>query len=46
MVQPCLYRSNAPVEANFPFLVRLKLQTVLHLSPELPTRGTLQLSPT
>lgn len=34
IVQPGIYRSNAPVDENLPFLARLNLKTVLYLSPE------------
>lgn len=34
-----IYRSQAPLEDNLPFLSRLNLRTVLHLSPEVLIRG-------
>ena len=39
IVEPCVYRSNTPIEANYGFLEGLRLQTALLLSPELPTRA-------
>jgi protein tyrosine/serine phosphatase len=34
IVQPGVYRSNAPVDENLPFLALLNLRSVLYLSPE------------
>jgi protein tyrosine/serine phosphatase len=38
IVEPGVYRSNVPVEANLDYLQGLGLRTALYLSPELPTR--------
>ncbi|KAJ1490101.1 protein-tyrosine phosphatase, partial [Baffinella frigidus] len=39
IVQPGIYRSNAPLDENLPFLERLNLRTVLFLSPEVLLRS-------
>ena len=39
MVQEGVYRSNTITAANFPFIKRLDLKTVVLLSPEMPLRA-------
>uniref|UniRef100_A0A6T8KQE8 Tyrosine-protein phosphatase domain-containing protein n=1 Tax=Hemiselmis andersenii TaxID=464988 RepID=A0A6T8KQE8_HEMAN len=39
IVEEGVYRSQAPVEENLPFLAGLKLRTVIFLSPEVLIRG-------
>jgi hypothetical protein len=38
IVEPGVFRSNAPLEENLPFLDNLRLRTVLFLSPEVLLR--------
>ena len=42
IVQQGLYRSNAPVDENLPFLTGLNLKTVLYLSPEVLLRSVVE----
>eukprot|EP00271_Cylindrocystis_brebissonii_P008978 TRINITY_DN23544_c0_g1_i1.p1 TRINITY_DN23544_c0_g1~~TRINITY_DN23544_c0_g1_i1.p1 ORF type:complete len:383 (-),score=33.46 TRINITY_DN23544_c0_g1_i1:330-1478(-) len=42
IVESGVYRSNALYAANFPFVKRLKLKTVIYLSPEAPIRAVTQ----
>eukprot|EP00960_Hanusia_phi_P034674 751229-Hanusia_phi.AAC.1 len=42
IVQQGLYRSNAPVDENLPFLTGLHLKTVLYLSPEVLLRSVVE----
>ena len=43
IVEPGVYRSNAPSPANFSFLRTLQLKTVVYLSPELLVRPVVNL---
>lgn len=39
LVHPLLYRSSSPTSQHFPFLSSLKLNSILSLGPELPSRA-------
>jgi len=42
IVEPGIYRSNAPTDENLPYLEQLNLRTVLFLSPEVLLRTAVE----